>query len=397
MFSTLVKGLCAVCLAIMASCSSSSSESQKIESSAYLQTTTVKGESTSCAVVLRAQQGTEYTLTVSSEGDWCWLSGSVKRATATMESTDKVVYVYFDKNPNGATRSADIEVAFGDGTVVELHFSQDTYDAAVTFSREWVELPKCDDDRYIYTSHYGDVGVKSSVRNYTVCFDPDLRAAMWVAYPLHTFYSTGDATRSNSFIYDPTVSTSYQADLSRSYTGSYDRGHQIPAADRKCAQAMMNQTFYSTNMTPQQSNFNQNLWASVETKVRSLVCADTLYVVTGAWFDGERDSSVAESTTDASGNVCPIPTDYFKIMLRTVSGNTKQRVQDITDASELKAIGLWLKHRNSGSDVSITSEYCVSVSDIEQITGFEFFPMLDESVAAEVKAQCDPSAWGITQ
>lgn len=396
-FSTLIKSLLVACMALAASCGKSESGASKTESSAYLQTTTVKGESTSCAVVLRAQQGMEYEITVSSQGDWCRLSNGSTSMKATMETADKVAYVYFDKNPSGTARSADVAVSFADGVRVALSFTQQSYDSSLAFSREWVELPKCDNDSYIYTSHYADLGVKSHVRNYTVCFDPKNRASLWVAYPLHTSHTSGSATRGDNFGYDPTVSTSYQADLSRSYNGRYDRGHQIPAADRKCSQTMMDQTFYATNMTPQQSDFNQHLWGYLEGRVRGMSCADTLYVVTGAWFAGDRDNSVNKQTTDRSGNVCPIPTDYFKVLLRTTKGNTKKAVQDITDASELKAIAFWLKHRNSGSDISITSEYCVSVSEVERITGFEFFPMIDSSIASEVKAQCNPSAWGITQ
>lgn len=396
-FSTLIRSVLVFCMALLASCDGNSKESTEIESSAYLQTTTVKGESTSCAVVLRAQQGMKYTATLSSEGNWCRFSNDSTTVSAEMETTDKVLYIYFDKNPGGEARSADVAVEFADGVRAALRFTQQTYDASIAFSREWAELPVCDNDDYVYISHYADMGVKSHVRNYTMCFDPKHRASLWVAYPLHTSYTSGSATRSDNFGYDPSTSTSYQANLSRSYSGRYDRGHQIPAADRKCSQTMMDQTFYATNMTPQQSNFNQHLWGYLEGRVRGMVCADTLYVVTGAWFDGNRDESIAASTTDASGNACPIPTDYFKVLLRTTKGNTKKAVQDITDASELKAIAFWLNHNNSGSDISITKEYCMSVSEVERITGFEFFPMIDESIAAQVKAQCNPSAWGINQ
>lgn len=383
---------------LASSCDNDSpAESPETKSSAYLQTTTVKGESTSCAVVLRAQQGMEYTVTLSSEGGWCRFSNGSTTLKSAMETTDKVVYVYFDKNPGGTPRSADVAVEFADGVRAALSFTQQSYDASVAFSREWVELPKCDNSNYIYVSHYADMGVRDHARNYTVCFDPKHRASLWVAYPLHTSYTSGGASRNDNFGYDPSVSTSYQADLSKSYRGRYDRGHQIPAADRKCSQAMMDQTFYATNMTPQQSEFNQHLWGNLEGRVRGMICTDTLYVVTGAWFDGNRDSSIAASTTDASGNTCPIPTDYFKVLLRTTKGNTKKAVQDITDASELKAIAFWLNHRNSGSDVSVTREYCVSVSEVERITGFEFFPMLDPSIASEVKSRCNPSEWGINQ
>ncbi len=400
LFSTFARTVYIVLIAMTALACGEESDKQKIVSDARLQSGDIAGEATNCAVVLRAQQGTSFTITV--DADWCAFSDGAKSLSSTMETTDRVVYIYFSRNETDNVRSAGVEVSFSDGAAKSLSFTQGVYDKTVAFVRDWPELPVCQSGNgLIYVAHYGEVDAKSNVRNYTVCFDPDKRAALWVAYPLHSMYTSGSADRDNSrFDYDPSVSTSYQANLAiGSYSGRYDRGHQLPAADRKCSQQMMDQTFYATNMTPQQSNFNRKLWGNMEGRVRSQVCADTLYVVTGAWFDGERDSSIALQTNDRSGNRCPIPTDYFKILLRTKSGNTRRSVADIDDPSQLKAIGFWFKHRDTGSDTSITSEYCMSVADIERMTGnrFDFFPMLDEKVAAEVKAQCDPSAWGITR
>lgn len=42
------------------------------------------------------------------------------------------------------------------------------------------------------------------------------------------------------------------------------------------------------------------------------VCDDTLYVVTGCYFDGTEGT-----TTDNGGNPCPVPTHYYKVLLRT--------------------------------------------------------------------------------
>ena len=40
-------------------------------------------------------------------------------------------------------------------------------------------------------------------------------------------------------------------------------------------------------------------------------------------------------------------------------------------------------------------QYITSVADIEEKTGYKFFTMLDEAIAADVKAQNNPSDWGI--
>lgn len=367
------------------------------KSEAYIRNTDVKGESTNCAVVLQAQQGKSYTMTIESEGDWAHFSGSADTVEAQMESNSKVVYIYFDKNNTDADRVANIEVNFSDGASFSLSFTQRFINTAETLTHLWPELPLYKEgENYIYNTYYGKMGMRSNARNYTYCFDPQNRAALWVAYPLHSCYTSGSGDRDNSrFGYDPAVDTKYQANLSRSYSGRYDRGHQIPAADRKCSQEMMDQTFYSTNMTPQWADFNQKKWGALEGKVRNMICNDTLYVVTGAYFGGEHHSSIASQTTDASGNVCPTPTYYFKALLRTKKGNTGKSIADITDPMAVRAIAFWMQHANTGTNTTISASDCISIAELEEITGFTFFPMLDDTIEQTVKQTKVPSEWGI--
>ena len=118
-------------------------------------------------------------------------------------------------------------------------------------------------------------------------------------------------------------------------------------------------------MTPQLGSLNQQMWATLEGKVRSYSCSDTLYVVTGAYF-----GPGATTTTDGVGSSVPVPTNYFKVLLRTKSGSTNKKVQD-------------------GN--SIPKSICTTVADIEEKTGFTFFPKVDSSV----KQQMDLAQWGI--
>ena len=387
----------AVLVALMAVGCGDKSEVETIVSEAYIQNTEVKGDNKSCAVVLHAQQGKSYSISVTSEGDWVSLSGGKKSVEGVMENQDKIVFLYFEKNPSGESRTAQVSVVFADGKSFDLSFTQHSYDATIAFHRDWAELPVCKaNENYIYNTHYGLMGAKSNARNYTYCFDPDKRASLWVAYPLHSSHVSGNGNRNDNFGYDPDVDTGCQANLGAgSYDGRYDRGHQLPAADRKCSQQMMDQTFYATNMTPQQENFNQGKWVALENKVRGWKCKDTLYVVTGAHFEGVHHSSIATSTKDKSGNRCPTPTHYYKALLRTKSGNTGKKISHIADASQLRAIVFWMEHKNTGNDTNISASECISVAELEQRTGFTFFPMLDDSIEATVKQTKTPSEWGI--
>ena len=368
-----------------------------IKSEAYLTTSEVDGRSTNCAVVLRAQQGTSYTATVASEDGWIAFTGKQTTITNTMTATEKVVYLYFSANDSGHKRMASVAVEFSDGVSYSATITQLSYDSSIAFERNWAELPICTADKgYIYRTHYGQLGAKMDARNYSICFDPSVRASLWVAYPLHSAHMTGSGDRNNSsFGYDPTVESSLQANLSKSYNGWYDRGHQIPAADRKCSQQMMDQTFYATNMTPQHGNFNQMKWGALEGRVRNQVCVDTLFVVTGAYFDGEHHASIQSSTSDRSGNTCPTPTHYYKALIRTSKGNTGRSIADATDAAQLRAIAFWFEHANTGDDTSITSADCISIEELERRTGFTFFPMIDDAIESKVKASAVPSLWGV--
>lgn len=136
----------------------------------------------------------------------------------------------------------------------------------------------------------------------------------------------------------------------------------MPFADRKASVEDGKTTFYFTNMTPQLGALNQNDWNDLEGSVRGMICSDTLYVVTGAHFDG----STSSSTTDNNGKSCPVPTHYYKVLLRTKKGNTGKRVHNCS-ADELKCIGYWVKHDGTSS---IQTK---SVADIEALTGFTFF------------------------
>ena len=371
------------------------SDEESVTTNAELSLEVVSGQEENCAVVLTARQGMSYTATIISEDAWCkW--GNFKDTIEGEIPAEcvKSQFLYFSKNFSSTNRTATIVVDFSDGNSFRLQFTQRWADPTIAFERDWAELPKCENNSNFYYRHYtASLGSRSSVRNYTMCLDKTKKAALWVAYPMHSLYLTGSANRDySSFIKEPTIPAQDQPNLSKSYSGRYDRGHQIAAADRKCSQEMMDQTFYWTNMTPQQSDFNQKLWGNLEGAVRNERCADTLYVVTGCYFEGERHQSIAATTT-AGGVTCPIPTHYYKLLLRTVKGNTGKAIADFNDASQLRAVAIYIQHHNSGESTALKNEWFISVNKLEQITGFDFFPMLSDEIEEQVEAQCDPSVW----
>ena len=213
-----------------------------------------------------------------------------------------VVYIYFSRNETDNVRSAGVEVSFSDGAKKSLSFTQGVYDKTVAFVRDWPELPVCQSGNgLIYVSHYGEVDAKSNVRNYTVCFSKELCGPIWVAYPMHKYYTNGDVGRNEKWQYGPIIPTSVQPSLKSAYKpiNSYSRGHMLASNDRQSSVAINEQTYYFTNMSPQiQNGFNGGIWKDLELNCHKMICSDTLYMVTGAHF-ANRNTTCEDNSKPA--------------------------------------------------------------------------------------------------
>ena len=349
---------------------------------------TVKSASGSSAIIITGTPGTIWNAEITEGTTWCsFSSNDLTLSSKSGEVKDglNVLYVYYNSNTSKEQRVAKISIQFADQEakvfdLVQLSESQQNLPAF----KLWAEVPDFKENaNYQYVTHYALLNDKT-IRNYSICFDKTKKAALWVAYPIHDAYLRKNVERTNRWAFDPIVPQSFQANcVEHSYKGSYDRGHQIASADRVCTDEMNAQTFYMSNMTPQLGSLNQQMWATLEGKVRSYSCSDTLYVVTGAYF-----GPGATTTTDGVGSSVPVPTNYFKVLLRTKSGSTNKKVQDCSP-NELISIGFWVEQKGYGN--SIPESICTTVADIEEKTGFTFFPKVDSSV----KQQKEPAQWGI--
>ena len=226
-----------------------------------------------------------------------------------------------------------------------------------------------------YLTHY--IPERPSVRNYSLLYDTDFKLAYWVAYPLCNYYTRHNTDRTDRWAFDPDIDRADQADMRSGLGGGYDRGHQIPSADRLVTAGANEQTFYFTNMTAQLGRqMNQTIWADLEGAVRGWSSnIDTLYVVTGAMPASLADATVTY-TTDCSGRPIAVPKFYFKA-LAYVNRRT----------GEARTIAFKLDHQPYSSRNYMN--YAISVKELEEQTGFTFFPDIDE----RYKATFDAAQW----
>lgn len=193
--------------------------------------------------------------------------------------------------------------------------------------------------------------------------------AEWVAYTLKREHLTYDDRERPYYIEDPKVRTK-SADW-RNYRGSgFDRGHLCPAGDRRFSEYAYNQTFYTSNISPQRKDFNAGVWNRLEMQVRKWCKRyGTLEVtVAGVLEDGLEkigDEDVA------------VPDRYYKIIARGIE-------------EDPEVIAFLIPHNESRKPLR---EFVVSVDEVEKATGIDFLHELPDDIEDKLESQVKTKAW----
>ena len=221
-------------------------------------------------------------------------------------------------------------------------------------------------------------------RNYTAYYDKSTYTSMWTAYPLQSKHM-GSLARPSKWYFNTEIGEEYQVNLTdKSYEGDiYSRGHLIPNASRNGDSEMQKQTFYVTNSVPQvQDNFNSGIWSSLEGALQSIAKGGTtLYIVTGVAFEkvGETKSVSYIKAKDDTKSI-PIPNYFYKLVLK-VTTNSSGVVTSATTC------GFWFE--NKAYSGSVYANHAVSVDQVEQWTGFDFFANLPDTIEAAAEANAN--------
>ncbi|MBP5625885.1 MAG: DNA/RNA non-specific endonuclease, partial [Bacteroidales bacterium] len=343
---------------------------------------------------LPAEAGNAF-VSVRTDGVWMleitegseWASVSQTNGTGPKNN----VVLTYAANPGKMTRTLRLVLSTGRATA-ELALTQAGGGQVVpgggqgtaTAMPRWLELPATSaTDGLDFFSRTCTLGGKT-LRNYAFYFDYTNRLSHWVAYPLCSVY-LGGSGRSEAWGYDPFLPAAKQQNLSAGYkqgdNGWYDRGHQLPSADRTADDSVNATTFYGTNIIPQKNDFNAGVWATLEGRVRAWAkSSDTLYVVTGCVTDG-----ATHYVLDRSNVRITVPTAYFKAVLRYSKNTTLGR-------AGYMAAAFWYDHDQIPTTFSKTQS--LSVADLEEKLGYQLFVNLSDVVgptAAETIKSEKPS------
>ena len=328
----------------------------------------------------------DWTLTLEfADGAEPWAS---LNATSGSGSRNNVILT-FEANNGEASRSLDVVLTSANqrasATFTQLAEGEQPtedpdYPGLVSDApRQWMELPEMTiESGCAWVFHNMTIDGKE-VRNYSLYYDVENRLSHWVAYPLNRGL-IGSGGRTDEWGYDPKVPAKYQPVLFRGYDGGYDRGHQLPSADRY-GSGINETTFYFTNMTPQLGSLNQKKWADLETQIRNWSYSlDTLYVVTGADIRGAKDVAY-----DNNGAACTVPEGYFKALLGFKKGSS-------IGTGGYVGIAFYFEHRSYNNDIMNQS---MTIDELENRLGYDFFVNLPRKIGEEwaAKVESDVDDW----
>jgi endonuclease G len=178
--------------------------------------------------------------------------------------------------------------------------------------------------------------------------------------------------RNNQFMPDPLLTACKASNEDYRGTG-YDRGHLAPAADMCYSYQTMVESFYLTNITPQFSSFNRDIWERLEEQVRQWAIDDKdIYVVTGTVLTPGLETIGHDRIT--------IPAYFYKVIL---------------DYSQPNAKGIGFIIPNEGSPEPI-QHFAVTIDSVEKVTGTDFFYQLPEDQQRTIESNIDLSKWSWT-
>ena len=192
----------------------------------------------------------------------------------------------------------------------------------------------------------------------------------WVAYELTAEEVAGLVPRAKGFSMDLDYKDRQAMREDYSNTG-WDKGHMAPSADMKWSQAAMNESFYLTNICPQNRDLNGKDWHTLEKYVRDWALKyGSIWVVCGPYVYANAYGSIGERHV-------VVPDGFFKAVLRKENG-------------AYKAIAFVFE--NTGQKQAV-KDAVVSVNDVEALIGYNLFTNLSDQIEEKVEALSSWDDW----
>ena len=221
---------------------------------------------------------------------------------------------------------------------------------------------------------YGIPGKQDSIvkrEGYALGYSKKYKQPLWVAYNLTADEAQQKkSSRIDDFRSDWRLWGNSAAPEDYKASG-YDRGHLAPAADMRWSSKAMSQSFFMSNMSPQNAALNRGAWQELEEKVRELAKKyKKIHVISGPVFNGDNYKKIGRSRV-------AVPHGYYKVLYAP-------------EHNEM--IGFILPNKDADSDLS---KYAVSVYDVEDAVQLEFFMSVSPDTRKKLKNKINESFWNL--
>ena len=204
---------------------------------------------------------------------------------------------------------------------------------------------------------------------FTVSFNKDNHTPNYVAWELLGSEVAYDVDRSDNFWQDNEIE-GCPSHGDYSYSG-YDRGHMCPAADQKWSAEAMSDCFVMANMCPQDHQLNAVAWATLENKERQWAQRDSaIMIVAGPIY-------LPSDTKRIGGIGVRVPSAFFKVLLAPYLDNPR-------------AIAFVYPNMSAPGNMQ---DYAMSVDELEDLLGFDFFSELPDDLENSVEANYSFTEW----
>lgn len=206
---------------------------------------------------------------------------------------------------------------------------------------------------------------------FKMSFNKDYHQPNWVAWELTGEEARGsEATREHG-TFMPDLNVEGCPTLA-DYKGSgFDRGHMCPAGDMKWSREAMEACFFLTNMCPQDHSLNSGSWSKLEDKCRDWAIRDSaVIVICGPVLTDKLPRKIGDTGV-------PVPERFFKVVLAPY-------------ADPIRGIGFIMANGKVPGGMQAAA---VSIDEVEQVTGFDFFAALPDNIEDKVEAECNFPRW----
>lgn len=210
------------------------------------------------------------------------------------------------------------------------------------------------------------IGFSASYNHHTLC--PN-----WVAYELTANKVHGKFKGKESFRWDPLLKGRQSNREDYKNDQQWDKGHMAPKADMKWSVQAYEESYYLTNICPQNHSFNAGVWSSLEKLVRRMATKyGRAYIIVGPMIGNGINGTLGES------KVC-IPDKFFKAIL-------------IPKDNSYSAIAFIMDNSPENKPLRLCA---MSVDSLERIIGIDLFYGLDDKIEQTIESQVIYSDWGL--